>query len=259
MILNFEKYHFYSIIYNIMHLNYSCKIKINIKLIILIYLFINIIDYKKKEFGNKIKIYNIKIENNSFGLYYFNFSKDFKYLNKYKKNCKFIDYIKNTYLNSIKNEGKKIDYLLLDADKNIDNLFILTLILPFIKKNCTIIYKIKNRKIYKYLNKTFTIKTLKKIYPIKLKDLKHKIFDKYNDSIYYKWEKIYDTNLINNLRYIINNYYNHSFLEIFDKSLNFNFKIKIQNINYFLAYEKIDELMSKFLINIIIIRKSRNL
>jgi len=258
MILNFEKYQFYSIIYNIMNLKYSNKIKINIKYIILIYLFIKIIEYKKREFGNTNKIYNIKIENNSFKFYYFNFSKDLNYLHIYQKECKFIDFINKTYLNTIKKEGKKIKYLLLDADKNIDNLFILTLIYPFIKKNCTIIYKIKNRNIYKYLNNTFTIKR-KKIYQIKLKDLKKKIFDKYNESIYYKWEKIYETNLINNLRYVINNYYNDSFLEIFDKSLNLNFKNKIQNIKNLISSDIINELMSKFLINIIIIRKFRNL
>ena len=51
--------------------------------------------------------------------------------------------------------------------------------------------------------------------------------------------------ILNNIRSIINNYYNESCLEIFDKSLNLNFKYFIQNKRKKFSLESINDLMSK--------------
>jgi len=51
--------------------------------------------------------------------------------------------------------------------------------------------------------------------------------------------------MLNNLRYIINNYYNESSLIIFQKSLNMNYKLYIQKKNE-MTYKEIKKLLSKF-------------
>ena len=47
------------------------------------------------------------------------------------------------------------------------------------------------------------------------------------------------------VRYIINNYYNESFLEIFDKALNLNLRLYIQNKKNKFSLKEIKQLMSK--------------
>jgi hypothetical protein len=61
----------------------------------------------------------------------------------------------------------------------------------------------------------------------------------------YKWEKMPTKNKINEIRYIINRNYNESYLDIFDKALNFNFKSYLNESLTKLSFENIDSLMSK--------------
>ena len=128
----------------------------------------------------------------------------------------------------------------------IENLFMLIGMMPFLKNNSTISYKINHKDIYKLLKNMFNNKTIKnKI--IKFDQNDFNIFNKkINDLIYYKWEKIPDHNITDNIRSIINNYYNESCLDTFDKSLNLNFKYFIQNKKNELSNEDIEKLLSKF-------------
>ena len=75
----------------------------------------------------------------------------------------------------------------------------------------------------------------------------------FNELWNYKWEIFPELEEINKVRYIINNYYNESFLEIFDKALNFNLRLYIQNKKNKFSLKEIKQLMSKlfsFLLNI---------
>ena len=260
MNLNIGKSYNHLIIFSLTSLNNLYKIIINVVALIIIFFFMRIIFYQKQkeEITYKNKLYNIKIENNTFKFYYLNCSKDFNDLYNYEKYCSFFTFKNTTFFDSIKSKGRKIKFLIFDIDKQIDNVFILTIIFPFLKKNSTIIYKIKNRKSYKIFKRVYKLEKIQKIYQITRKELFYHIFNNYNKSIYFEWETIYEKNLIDKFRYIINNYYNESILEIFDKSLNLNFKYKINNIKGKLTFEIIDKLMSKFFINIIINRKFRN-
>ena len=71
------------------------------------------------------------------------------------------------------------------------------------------------------------------------------LLEKFNDLINYKWEFIPNKELLNNIRYIINNYYNNSYLEIFDKSLNLNFKYFLRSKKDYLSLRELNALMSK--------------
>ena len=73
----------------------------------------------------------------------------------------------------------------------------------------------------------------------------HYFLEKFHDLINYKWEFIPNKELLNNIRYIINNYYNNSYLEIFDKSLNSNFKYFLRNKKEYLSLSELNALMSK--------------
>ena len=63
--------------------------------------------------------------------------------------------------------------------------------------------------------------------------------------LYYEWELIPRQFLLDNLRYIINNYYNESNLAVFEESLNLNYKSYIQNKKFEMTYEEIKILLSK--------------
>ena len=61
----------------------------------------------------------------------------------------------------------------------------------------------------------------------------------------YKWEIIPNKNIINIIRYTINNYYDETFLDLFDRFLNLNYKYYLES--NVLSFENQISLMSKFL------------
>ena len=195
-------------------------------------------------------IFNIKKENNSFIYYYFNYSGDFKGLYKFMNNLNYTHLNKSNSLMDIERIGKNIDIEILFlqvAKTKIENIFILLAIFPFLKEDSIICYKNKNKEDYKIMNKIFYKTDDKRNVKIFYNDLKNFI-NKFNESINYDWEIIKENELIKTIRYIINNYYNETFLEIFDKSMNMIFKRYIQNIRNNLSINEINEMMSKFLI-----------
>lgn len=215
--------------------------------IILVYIeYILYLNYSSKQiYINKI-IYNIRIENNLFQCSYFNYS---GYINNLYPFLKTNDYIKinNSLFISINFDNfiKSIDFLVLNFEKTkIENIFILIIIFPFLKENCTILYQIENKNVLnKYKNTFKGIKISKNLYITYLSDLIYFI-DNFK-AFFFEWEIIPDNYLTNSLRYIINNYYNETILNIFDKSLHLNLKryIKIKRNN--LSFNELNSLMSK--------------
>lgn len=207
-----------------------------IKFFIIIFILLN----ANNKNDNQIK------DNNSLE-YYFTYSIcKFLYF-QIKYNCSdniFIDY--NFYENIVEISQNINLYINMKKTK-IETIFLLIGILPFVKNNSVITFKINNMEIYKLFQIIFKKKKIKnKIIKLNENDLQFFI-ENFSYLLFYKWELIPFKKILNNIRYIINNYYNESCIELFDKSLNLNFKYYIQN-KKILSLKEIMDLMSKFLI-----------
>jgi hypothetical protein len=103
-----------------------------------------------------------------------------------------------------------------------------------------------NKDLYIFIKDIFKIKKINNgfIY-INKKDFKY-IIKYFNKIIYYEWELIPKKFLINDLRFVINNYYNEICLEIFDNALNYNLQSYIKNNKKILNDKDIINLMSKY-------------
>jgi hypothetical protein len=76
----------------------------------------------------------------------------------------------------------------------------------------------------------------------------------------YEWELIPKKFMLDNLRFIINNYYNETNLVVLQESLNMNYKFYIQNKKNEMDYEEIKNFLSKLIIiNFILKRKYWNI
>lgn len=209
---------------------------------------------------NAINKNDNQIEDNNSLEYYFTYSIcKFLYF-QIKYNCSdniFIDY--NFYENIVEISQNINLYINMKKTK-IEIIFLLVGIIPFLKNNSVLVFKINNIEIFKLFKIIFNKKKIKnKIIKLNENDL-HIFIENFNHLMYYKWELIPFKKILNNIRYIINNYYNESCVEIFDKSLNLNFKYYIQNEKK-LSSKEIMDLMSKFFskITTFIYRKYRNL
>ena len=158
-------------------------------------------------------------------------------------------------MNNILNDGnffeEKVDIisninLFINIKKTkIENIFLLIALIPFLKNNSTLLYKINDIEVYRLFRIIFKDKKIQnKIIEVNEYDIIN-VIEKFIELLYYKWELIPNKKILNIVRYIINNFYNESCLEIFDKSLNLNFKNFIQNKRNILSLEDISELMSK--------------
>ena len=108
-----------------------------------------------------------------------------------------------------------------------------------------LIYKINNKEIYNYIKKIFKNKKIKH----KIIKLDYNDFNTFNEKIdellNYKWEFIPEKVMLDNLRYIINNYYNESNFNIFQKSLYMNYDFYIQKKRKEITYSDLVKLLSK--------------
>lgn len=130
-------------------------------------------------------------------------------------------------------------------NSKIENLFLLLSIIPFLKNNSTLSYTIKDKEIYKIFKKIFNKRIKYKIINFDYNDF-YSFNKKMIKLLYYKWELIPKQFMLNNLRYIINNYYNEPNLEVLQKSLNMNYKSYIQNKINEMTNEEIKNLLSKY-------------
>jgi hypothetical protein len=111
----------------------------------------------------------------------------------------------------------------------IENIIIILGIIPFLKNNSIIRYDINTYETNKIFRTLFNYKEIKygKIF-IDFSDFQT-VKKKFNNLINYIWELIPQKPILDNLRYIIDNYYDDSCLNIFEKALNRNYEYFIKN------------------------------
>ena len=127
----------------------------------------------------------------------------------------------------------------------LENIILLLGIIPFLKNNSTLFYKINNKEIYNYIKKIFKNKIIKhKIIKLDYNDF-YTFNEKVDELLNYKWEFIPEKVMLDNLRYIINNYYNESNFNIFQKLLYMNYDFYIQKKRKKITYSDLVSLLSK--------------
>ena len=140
---------------------------------------------------------------------------------------------------------KEIECLINKKKTRIENIFILIGLFPLLNNNSTIIFKINDKEIYILFKNIFKNKKIKKRNKISIYDF-HILEENFNDLVNYKWELIPNQKIQKILRFIINNYYNETCLDIFDKSLNLNLKYFIEKRKKRLLIKQIKQLMCKY-------------
>ena len=170
---------------------------------------------------------------------------------KYEIILDYPKFILDEYKNIFDTLNKRNNFDLFRKKNKIENIFILIIIFPFLKKEILItkknpIYELLSRMIHSKNNEIIKIN----------KNLKNFFFHRFKDLLYYKWEILPNKNQTNYLRHILYHYYNEDCLNIYEKSLNLNIKYFFDNYDK-KSYEIITDLMSKIYLNIIYIRKFR--
>ena len=163
------------------------------------------------------------------------FSTSIKFFNK--SNNDLIIELSNIYnnnklfFNKHNHLNESISYLLSNTKKiKIEKIFAIISLIPFLRSH-KIKVKIRNKIIHELIRTIIPINGFRKNYKDIKKTNKNYYLIDFSDLLYYKWNKIPDINLINNVRFIINNYYSELYLTIFDKALNLNLKYFIKS-NY---------------------------
>ena len=110
----------------------------------------------------------------------------------------------------------------------IENIMMIIGIIPFLKNNSVIRYVINDSETNKKFRILFKYKKIEngQIY-IDFSDFKT-IKNKFGNLINFIWEIIPQKHILNNIRYIINNYYDDSFINFFEKALNKNYEYFIK-------------------------------
>ena len=160
-------------------------------------------------------------------------------------NCFFNFHANDNFYNDILEINSNVKLLINIRSSKLEHLFLLLSIIPFLKNNSTLSYKIKDKEIYKIFKKIFNKEIKNKLINLDYNDL-HSFNKKMKKLLYYKWELIPKKFILNNLRHIINNYYNERNLEVFQESLNMNYKAYIQNKIKEITYKEIKNFLSKY-------------
>ena len=151
----------------------------------------------------------------------------------------------NDFYEDVLEINNNIDLLMNIKITKLENILLLLGIIPFLKKNSTLFYKINNKEIYNYIKKIFKNKKIKhKIIKLDYNDF-YTFNEKMDELLSYKWELIPEKVMLDNLRYIINNYYNESNFDIFQKSLYMNYDVYIQRKRKEIIYSDLVSLLSK--------------
>ena len=162
-------------------------------------------------------------------------------------NCSIQFFSDDNFYNDILEINSDINLLMNIKKPKLENIFLLLGIIPLLKNNSTLSYKINNKGIYKLFKKILNKKIKYKVIKLDYNYLLY--FNKIMKVLlYYIWELIPKQFMLDNIRYFINNYYNESNLVVFEESLNLNYKSYIQNKINEMTFEEIKNLLSKFLI-----------
>lgn len=148
------------------------------------------------------------------------------------------------FFNEINETSRNITLLIELNRTNIENLIILIGTIPFVKNNSIFLYHVKNVKTYEIIKKILRNKTISNKNIIMTEKDFQLIKKNIIKFLNYKWELIPNQNILNIIRFALNNYYNEVDFQLFDKILNINFKYYI-NSNI-LSIDAITSLMSKF-------------
>ena len=160
-------------------------------------------------------------------------------------NCSIQFFSNDNFYNDILEINSDINLLMNIKISKLENIFLLLGIIPLLKNNSTLSYKINNKGIYKLFKKILNKKIKYKVIKLDYNYLLY--FNKIMKVLlYYIWELIPKQFMLDNIRYFINNYYNESNLVVFEESLNLNYKSYIQNKLNEMTFEKIKNLLSKF-------------
>lgn len=148
----------------------------------------------------------------------------------------------NEYKKAFDLLNKKNTFDIFRRNNNVENIFILISIFPFLKRE---IILTKKNKIYNILKQIF-IQNGKGIIEIK-KNQALFLYNKFNYLINFKWENIPHKNKTNFIRHILYHYYPVECLDIFEYSLNLNIRYYIDHNRVKMTNEIIHNLMSKLL------------
>ena len=213
---------------------------------ILFYLIISLIieqDYHRKEFNNLGYYFSQSI------CQFLHYSINYK--------CSMNFFANDNFYNDIIEINSNVNLLMNIKISKLENIILLLGIIPFLKNNSTLSYKINNKGIYKFFKKNNSIKY--KVIKFVYNDLNsfNKILKKL---LYYEWELIPKKFMLDNFRFIINNYYNETNLDVFQKSLNMNYKSYIKKKKHEMTYDEIKNFLSKLItINFKLKRKYWNI
>lgn len=152
------------------------------------------------------------------------------------------------FFDEIIENNQNIDLFLNIKTKKIEFIFLLIGTFPFLKNSSKLTFKINDKEIYYLFKYIFKNKKIRKYIIIKKND--YNIFnEKLKCLINYKWELIPNQSICLLIRYIINNYYNETFLDSFEKSLNLNLNYYIENKKDELSKSQLKDLLCKFIYN----------
>ena len=162
--------------------------------------------------------------------------------------CNSINPLDSNFYHYDENIINNIDLLIINSQKSkIYDIFLLMGIMPFLNNESIIYLKINSKESYKLFKNKLKITTISNKLVYINKNNYNFIINNFREIVTYKWENYPNKKFMNNIRYIINNYYNESFIDIFDDSLNYNYKnyINYSFSNY--TFDDLNNLMSKYL------------
>lgn len=189
--------------------------------------------------------FKVSLEDNQFDFYYSKYLCSFFNLEN-EKNCTEEILFNYDFFYEIKKIKRNVN-ISIDIKKSLlENIFLIIGIIPFLKFNSTIEYNINNKEsneLFKFLFNYKNITNNKII--IDINDFET-IKKSFNKSLNYIWDfPLKNKQVIDNIRFVINNYYEDNFKYVFEEILNENYNYYIQkNIKVF-SDSDLKELISK--------------
>jgi hypothetical protein len=137
--------------------------------------------------------------------------------------------------------------LLININRSrLENIILFLSIIPFLKNNSTLSYKINDKGLFNFFKKISNKKIKNKIIKLDYNDL-FCFNTRLKELLFYKWELMPKQFILDNLRYIINNYYKETNSILFQQALNMNYRLYIQNKINEMSYDELKNLLSKLI------------
>ena len=160
-------------------------------------------------------------------------------------NCSSKIFINKDFYEDALEINSNIDLLIDTKLSKLENIFLLVGIIPFLKNNSSLSYKINNKEIYNFFKKFFkNSKNEHNIIKFGYTDF-NTFNENLNELLNYKWELIPEKYLLDNLRYVINNYYNETNFDSYQNLLNINYNFYFQKRKKEITFKDLESLLSK--------------